>query len=446
MSSSGSLFDQRVLAPDPVRRRVVLGLLEAALKAVDPAAAVRRTVHREGQELVVEDRRFDLSSFDRIVVVGIGKAAPAMARGLTTLIDDQIVTGTIVSNVSSVLKDIDVLVGSHPVPGPSSVVAARAVLDTAASTRADDLMIVLISGGGSALCELPAGNITVEELGGVTEALLRSGAAIGELNTVRKHLSAFKGGRLAEAAAGAGAIVTLVLSDVVGNPLDVIASGPTVPDPTTYEEALQVLERHHLVGRVSDAVIDHLGRGAAGDITETPDEGAVFARQHLIVVGDADLAGRAVVHAAELHDMPARLVTSTLTGEAREVAVRVVEESRDCEEVLVYAGETTVTVTGDGVGGRNQELALAAGIALEGDDDGVVASFATDGVDGPTAAAGGIGDGQSVERAEAAGDDPRESLTRNDSHHVMAEMGDLLVTGPTGTNVGDIVIALRTTR
>jgi glycerate 2-kinase len=394
----------------------------------------------------VSDRRFDLNSFGRVVVVGIGKAAPAMARGLATRMEDLTLTGTVVSNVMSALEDIDVLVGSHPVPGPESVTAARTLLEIASSTGSGDLLVVLISGGGSALAELPAGDIALDDLANVTETLLRSGAEIQELNTVRKHLSAFKGGRLAEAAAGAGAIVTLVLSDVVGNPLDVIASGPTIPDPTTYHDALGVLERYGLVEKVPPAVIDHLRRGAAGNIAETPDVGAVFMRQHVTVVGDAELAGRAAVAAAERRGLTARLVTSTLTGEARDVAVRIVEESRDSEEVLVYTGETTVTVTGDGVGGRNQELALAAGIALEGDADRLVASFATDGVDGPTTAAGAIGDGQSVERAEAVGQDPRDALARHDSHTIMAEMGDLLVTGPTGTNVGDIVVALRRRR
>jgi glycerate 2-kinase len=444
VSSGGSLFDQRILEADPVRRRIVLGLLEAALQAVDPALVVQRTVRRDGQELLVADRRFDLSSFDRIVVVGLGKAAPAMARGLAIRLGDQTLTGAVVSNVRSVLEDIDVLVGSHPVPGPASVSAARALLETAASAGPGDLLVVLISGGGSALAEFPADDITVEDLAGVTGELLRSGATIQELNTVRKHLSVFKGGRLAQAAADAGAIITLVLSDVVGNPLDVIASGPTVPDPTTYDDALQVLERHELVEKAPFAVIDHLRRGAAGTIAETPDAGEVFGRQHLIIVGDAGLAGHAVVTAAAHRGLSARLVTSTLAGEAREVATRVVEESRDSEDVvLVYAGETTVTVAGDGSGGRNQELALAAGIALEGDADGVVASFATDGVDGPTTAAGGIGDGWTVERAETAGRDPRDALARNDSHTIMAETGDLLVTGPTGTNVGDVVIVLR---
>jgi glycerate 2-kinase len=447
VSTGRSHFDQRVLQVDFVRRRIVLDLLEAALRAVDPAVAVQRTVDRDGQELVVADGRLDLSSFDRIVVVGVGKAAPAMARGLATRMGDHMMTGTVVSNMRSVLEDIEVLVGSHPVPGPSSVTAARAILETAKSAGPGDLLVVLISGGGSALAELPAEDIAVEDLATVTGALLRGGAEIQELNTVRKHLSAFKGGRLAQAAAGAGTIVTLVLSDVVGNPLDVIASGPTVPDPTTFDDALKVLEQHELVEKAPLAVVDHLRRGAAGAIAETPDTGEVFGRQHLMVVGDARLAGDAVVAAAEHRGLPARLVTPTLTGEAREVAARVVEESRDSTDVvLVYAGETTVTVTGDGSGGRNQELALAAGIALEGDAEGLVASFATDGVDGPTTAAGGIGDGKSVERAETAGLDPRDALARNDSHTVMAETGDLLVTGPTGTNVGDVVIALRSRR
>lgn len=443
---SRSIFDPAVLEADPGRRRLIVGLLESATQGVDPMAAVLRTVHREGDELVVAGRHRDLTAFDRVVVIGVGKASVAMARGVTTRFADRVVTGTVVSNAAAQLDDVAVIVGGHPVPNASSITGARTIMDTAGSAGSDDLLVVLISGGGSSLAELPAGDLELDDLVAVTDQLLRSGATIQEINAVRKHLSAFKGGNLAEAAADAGDVVTLVLSDVVGNPLDVIASGPTVADPTTYGDALAVLERRAVLGEAPDAVVDHLRRGAAGAIPETPDDAALFESQQVVIVGDAATAGNAVVAEAERRGISGRLVTSTLTGEAKEAAQRVVEACLQSDQLLVFAGETTVTVTGDGTGGRNQELALAAGIALEGHPGAVVASFGTDGIDGPTPAAGAIGDGHTVQRARAAGIDPHDALARNDSHPLLAATGDLLITGPTGTNVGDVVVAFRSPR
>ncbi len=365
-----------------------------------------------------------------------------MATAIESIFPDLPVEGAVVAPAAETVPRLEVVAGSHPVPDDSSVRGADLLMEQARAARADELLIVAISGGGSALATLPLPGIGLADLQSITDALLRSGATIGELNIVRKHLDGVKGGRLLEAAAGAGAVVTLLLSDVVGNPLDMIASGPTVPDPSTYADALQVLHHYGLTG-ASPAVTAMLERGRSGQLDETPSGGAVFDRQVVHLVGDAATAARAAAAAASTAGIPAEIVSTTLSGEAKEVAVEIVAAAPAGHGVAIYAGETTVTVTGNGRGGRNQELALAAGIALAGIDDVVVASVGTDGRDGPTDAAGGIGDGNTVARAQAAGFDAAACLADNDSHRLLAATGDLVVTGPTGTNVGDLVVVYR---
>jgi glycerate 2-kinase len=430
-----SPFDPAVLANDPERRVALLRVAASALDAVDPFAAVRRT-----------GLPVDPGDFARVVVLGLGKAAVAMGRAALSLVGDLPVEGVLVTTTGDDAGPLRVVEGSHPVPDRRSVTGGRALLETAAGVSGDDLAVVLISGGGSALAEVPAGDLTVADLQEMNGLLLRSGADITELNTVRKHLSRLKGGRLGEALAAAGCLVTFVLSDVVGNPLDVIASGPTVPDPTTYADALSVLDRHDLRERASGSVVGHLEAGAGGAIADTPSAGVVFDRQHLAIVADAGSAARAAEAAGEAEGWSTRVVTTELTGEAREVGrdLAAAADGIDPGSLLVHAGETTVTVTGEGTGGRNQELALAAGMVLEGRDDIVVLSIGTDGIDGTTDAAGAFGDGGLVARARNAGLDGADHLRRNDSNPLLAATGDLVVCGPTGTNVGDLVLVLRT--
>ena len=438
-------FDPAVLGHDRARRETLLRIASAALEAVAPGEAIRRVVTRRGSELRVGDESVDLSDFDRAVVIGFGKAAVGMGEAVVPLLAGLPLTGALVTNAVGPVESLEVLEGGHPVPDERSVAAGRRVLEHAEGAGRSDLVVVLISGGGSALLALPGGNLSLDDLQETNSVLLRSGAAISEVNTVRKHLSAVKGGRLAAALSGAGAIVTLVISDVVGNALDAIASGPTVPDPTTFDDALTVLDRYDALGSVPASVLAHLRAGADDTTSQTPSEGGVFERQIIEIVADAGLAAEAAVATAGAAGHRARVVTTTLEGEARLVARRIVDEATTfgAGEMLVYAGETTVTVTGEGTGGRNQELALAASIELAGRDDVVVLALGTDGIDGMTPMAGAFGDGSAVERGSRMGFDASDHLARNDSYPFLKAIGDTVQCGPTGTNVGDLLLVWR---
>lgn len=438
-------FDPAVLAPDPGPRADVLAVLGGALAAADPAVAVRRGLRRRGGRLLVGETRVPLPR-GRVVVLGLGKAAAAMAGAALEALEGAEVTGAIaVPAPTGPVGPLEVLPGGHPSPDAGSLAAGRRLLALAEEAGADDLVLVLVSGGGSALAEVPAPGLTLEDLAEANDALLRSGAPITEVNTVRRHLSALKGGRLAEAAAPAR-LATLVVSDVVGSPLAAIAGGITVPDPTTYADALDILRRGGII--VPRAVLALLREGAAGPRPETPKGGSAFAGP-VVVVADGAAAARGAAEAAAVREIFARVRSTTVEGEARLVGARLGEAARRLApgEMEISAGETTVTIAGEGKGGRNQEVALAAGIALAGDPGGsLVASFATDGVDGPTDAAGGIGDAGTTERGKVRGLAAAACLAANDSYRYLAAASDLLRCGPTGTNVGDVMVAYRPKR
>ncbi len=432
-------FDPSVLANDPGRREVVLSVLGAALRRVDPARAVHRSLRRVGSRLRLAETGIDLEAIERIHLLAFGKASPSMARAALDLLEGCSVRGLVVSDHSEPLpSQLELFVAGHPLPDERSATAARAALELVGSAGERDLVLCLISGGGSALLELPAEGVGLAGVRGTVAALLESGAPIEAVNVVRKHLSAIKGGRLAIAASPAR-LLTLILSDVVGSPLTAIASGPTVPDPSTFEDALSILDRFALRGRVPAEVVAHLAAGRAGQLEETLK--APYPGQILAVVGDGPMAAQGAAEAADLAGIPVVTASTTLTGEARREAVRCIE--RAGAGMTVYAGETTVTVSGSGRGGRNQEGALAAALALEGDPTTVFAALGTDGVDGTTDAAGAIVDGETAARARRRGLDPEAHLADNDSHPLLRATGDLLVTGPTGTNVGDIWMVWR---
>jgi len=415
------------------RRALLVAAFRAGVAAVDPEDAVRRAVTVDGG--LVHVAGHVVARPRRVVVVAFGKAAPAMARGLAGGIDDLDTEGVVVAPEQASCP-WPLIVGGHPVPTEGSVEGGRAVLELAARAGREDLIVCLISGGGSALVEVPAPGLTLEDLVATNEALLVSGAPIDEVNCVRKHCSALKGGRLARAAARA-TLVTLVLSDVVGDRLDVIASGPTVPDPTTFADALGVVDAHALQSRLPARVVEHLIAGAAGKREETPKQ--PHPRHVVEIVGNGRRAADAAAAHLRAAGCTAEVVTTTLRGEARVEGPRAATAALDVD-VGVYAGETTVTVRGDGIGGRNQEAALAAAIAIAG-TDGVFLAAGTDGVDGPTDAAGAVVDGGTIARGAAAGLDAGDHLARNDAHRYLAATGDLLVTGPTGTNVADLWLA-----
>ena len=412
-------------------------MLSAALDAVDPAASVRAVLGREDDALTVARRR--LPPTERVLVLGMGKAVVGMATGLLEVIQGVSVTGALAVPEIADVGDIETIVGEHPEPGTGSVAAGNRLLELAASAGHSDLVVFLLSGGGSSLAEVPASGLTISDLSAVTNRLLASGVSINGLNTVRKHLSAIKGGRLGAAASGAGAALTLILSDVVGDPIDVIASGPTVPDPSTYLDALAVVEGR---GVSVPAVTAHLAEGAAGRHPETPVGEDEVVRQVIEVVGSGASAARAAVASAKSQGIEADLGGTDLTGSATQVAARLVEEGRGLRRngMRVFAGESTVEVKGSGLGGRNQELVLAAALLIQGEDDLIVASLGTDGVDGPTDAAGGIADGATMGRGRRLGLSAPDHLLRNDSYPYLRATGDLLVTGPTGTNVGDLMV------
>jgi hydroxypyruvate reductase len=331
------------------------------------------------------------------------------------------------------------------------VEGAEAVRRLAESLTADDLLVCMISGGGSALMPLPVDGVTLEELQATTGLLLRAGANIQELNCVRKHLDQLKGGRLARLAVPAQ-VVALVLSDVCGDPLDVIASGPLSPDPTTFADAVTVLRTRNLWEAIPDAVRDHLNRGLAGFADESPKEGdPCFGHVDVQVIGNNRIAAEAARREAERRGYFTRLLSTTITGEAREVG-RVLgalgrEMQRSGEPLgtpgcLVAAGETTVTVRGQGRGGRNQELALGAALEMVGVDGIAMGSIGTDGIDGPTDAAGALVDGSTIPRARAAGLDPADAFARNDVYPFLRTLDELVFTGPTGTNVMDIQVVM----
>lgn len=436
------------MSPRDAARRI----LDAAVAAADARAAVLRALALEGDALVVAgEERIPLASVGRVWVIGAGKAAGGMALAAREVLGERIAGGTITTKHGHAadVPGIEVWEAAHPVPDAGGLAGAADALACARAAGPDDLVLCLLSGGASALWPAPPPGVSLSDLAALTDRLLRAGATIRELNTVRKHLSRIGGGWLARAAHPAR-VVTLAVSDVVGSPLDVIASGPTVPDPTTFADALDVLERYEVSG--APTALAYIHAGADGRAPETPKPGdAAFARTSAhVVAGNVD-ALRGAAAEAERLGWRAGIVADDMEGEAREVAGQIasyaLERQRamgdgDAPLALLLGGETTVTVRGNGVGGRNQELALALAIELDGRPGIVAASLGTDGTDGPTDAAGALVDGETVARGAALGLDARGHLERNDAYSFLRATGDLLVTGPTGTNVCDVVLLL----
>ena len=434
-------------------RAAIQAAQEAALAAVEPGAAVGRCVRLAGECLIVADRRYELADVERIWVVGAGKAATAMVAELRTILGPRIAGGLAVTKYGHVDPRLDcgpvtMVEAGHPLPDPMGVEGTRRLAGLLAGTTARDLVLTVLPGGSSALLTLPAPSLTLADLQATTDLLLRSGATIVELNAVRKHLSQIKGGGLARLAAPAP-VISLILSDVVGDPLDVIASGPTAPDPTTFADAWAVLERHGLLARIPAAVKERLRAGVEGRLPETPKPGASLFRQvQNVLVGSNRLAAEAAVAAAEERGLNALLLSTFVEGEARQVArvaAALLKEEAAWDRplprpaCLVWGGETTVTVRGSGKGGRNQELALAAALALEGRSDVLLVALGTDGTDGPTDAAGAVATGETIARARAMGLDPLAHLENNDAYPFFEALDDLIRTGPTGTNVNDVL-------
>jgi glycerate 2-kinase len=409
-------------------RRQALQIFKAALKAADPLEAVLRHVRREKEILIAGGRRYHLMSFRNIYVIGAGKASARMAQAVERLLGQRITGGIINAPNAAKLRRTEVNEAGHPIPDRRGVAGAKRMAQIASQANAEDLIICLISGGASALLPLPAPPITLAKKQKTTRLLLRSGADIQQINCVRKHMSLIKGGQLARLAYPA-TLLTLILSDVIGDKLDAIGSGPTVPDRTTLAEARAICARYGIEIEIPDS-------------RETPKpRDRAFRKSHHVLVGSNALAVEAAAEEAKRLGYNTRILSTPVEGEAREAArvyAGIARKIRNHPACVVSGGETTVTVRGNGLGGRNQEFALAAAIEIAGLPGTVILSGGTDGADGPTDAAGAIADGTTIAR----GPNAAAFLANNDSYHYFEALGDLIKTCPTGTNVADIQLIL----
>ena len=432
-------------------RELALKSLESTLNAINPKQIVKSKLLLKNSTLHADKYSFDLKKFMNVYVIGGGKASGSMAEALEQVLDGHIKKGLV--NVPRGSKNKTDIIrlheASHPIPDEAGVEGTRSMLKMLEQAKEDDLIICLISGGGSSLMPLPRGEISISNKREITNALLKCGATINEINTVRKHISDFKGGWLAKKAYPA-TILNLILSDVVGDPLDFIASGPTVPDSTTFNDAIKVLEKYGLWSKAPASIRKVLSDGEKGIIPETPKaDDEAFKKVFNVVVGNNRLASLTAQEYLKSEGLNTLLLTATLEGEARHVGVMLASIAREISTSgnpvpkpagIIVGGETTVIVAGKGLGGRNQEIALAAAQKLNGMNGIVVASLSTDGIDGPTDAAGAIVDGKTLVKAAKMGLAPEEYLAENDSYHFFSKLGDLIFTGPTGTNVNDISV------
>jgi glycerate 2-kinase len=432
-------------------RRQALRIFRAALRAADPVQAVLRHVQLENGVLIAGHQHYHLNSFSNIYVIGAGKASARMAAAVERLLGRRITAGLVNAPNTLQLRRIEINQAGHPVPDRRGVAGAQRIAQIASQAGAGDLIICLISGGASALLPLPAPPITLAEKQAATRLLLRCGANIHEMNCVRKHISRIKGGQLARLAYPA-TLLTLILSDVIGDDLDVIGSGPTAPDPTTFDDARAIFEKYRIWNKLPRAVRERVSSGAGAGAVETPKPGdRIFRKTRNVIVGSNALAVVAASREARRLGFHTLVLSTFLEGEAREAArvhaaiakeIRASSRPMKPPACVITGGETTVTVRGKGLGGRNQEFALAAALAIAGLRGTVILSGGTDGSDGPTDAAGAIADGTTIARAEAVGRNPAADLANNDSYRFFDSLGDLIVTGPTGTNVADVQLIL----
>ena len=438
---------------DDTKKSRLEEIFMAGLKAVDPEEAIRRNVQLTGDHLKVGGHSYPLASFKRIIVTGFGKGTAPMAKALEEILGDRLTAGwiTVKYEHGMPLQKIRVMEAGHPIPDESGLKATRFILDRLKECTAEDLVLCAFSGGGSALSPAPRGPLQLSEKQETTRLLLDCGANIFELNSIRKHLSVCKGGQLAKIAYPA-TLVSLFLSDVVGDALDVIASGPTVPDSSTFADCLQIVERYGLSEKLPPPVLKLLRDGAQGLIEETPKAGdPVFQKVQNLIVGSNRSALLAAAQKAEQLGYHTLILSSFMQGEAREIAHAFAAVGKEIvasghpispPACILAGGETTVTIRGSGKGGRNQELALAAALAIEGWPQIALLSAGTDGSDGPTDAAGAFADGGTYPMAFKKGLNPHEYLLNNDSYNFFNQLGDLLITGPTRTNVMDVICLL----
>ncbi len=428
-------------------------IFEAGLRAADPIVAVTEHLKRDGDKLHIQDRVYELNEFENIYVIGMGKAAASMAHAIEVILGDEL-TGGIVNvkyGHAFALKKIKINEAAHPVPDEAGLSGSKEIIELLKNTGDKDLVICLISGGGSALLPFPAGNLTLKDKQLVTQHLLDCGANIHEINSIRKQISAVKGGRLA-ALVYPSTLISLILSDVIGDDLDVIASGPTVPDTHTFHDCRKIINKYELDEKVPKRVIEYIEMGCDGYIEDTPKpDSPIFEKTQNVVVGSNILAVTAAKEKADAMGYNTLILSTYIHGETEEVAKVHTAIAREITTsgnpvikpaCVISGGETTVTIEGKGQGGRNQEFVLAAAIDIDGLDNVVVLSGGTDGKDGPTDAAGAIADGHTISRGNNSGLNAYEHLCQNNSYNYFDPLGDLLITGPTNTNVMDLRIII----
>jgi hydroxypyruvate reductase len=428
-------------------------LFSAGLRAVDPENAVKKYCRIDGNRLRVGSGEFELDSFEKIHVIGCGKATAPMAQAIETLLEDRITNGVLNVKYGHLahLERISIIEAGHPVPDQNGEEGARRIMELAMSSGPNDLVLCLISGGGSALLPLPAPQLILADKQETIRVLIACGATIHEINAIRKHTSAIKGGRLAQAVYPAS-LVTLILSDVVGDDLDVIASGPCVPDSSTFQDCIGILNKYDIRSNLPDAIVRHLQAGAAGKISETPKhDDPAFSRGTQLVIGSNSDAIKAAGTEASRRGYCPLILSSMFEGDTDEVSrvhgaiVREVLKSGNPvlpPACILSGGETTVVLHGTGRGGRNQQFALTLAPLIAGQRSVVALSAGTDGTDGPTDAAGAIIDNTTITKAEAIGLDYRNYLDNNDAYNFFSRTGELLITGPTKTNVMDLRVLL----
>lgn len=426
-------------------RKTVLELIEETMKCISTKKIMRENVSLKENILQVKDKEFDLSDFEHIYVIGAGKASGKMATALEEILGDRITGGWINSIKPKELKHIKIIKAGHPIPNPASVKGTEEILKIAKKATEKDLIICLISGGGSALMELPAEGISLSDLQKINRLLVNSEAKIQYINSIRKHLSQVKGGLLAKACHPA-TVISIIISDVIGDKLDVIASGPTTPDSTSYHQALERLRKFWVWRRTPVKIKIHLSKGVAGEFPETPKpHDPIFAKVHNIIILNNFVALKAMREKAIAKGFECNIYSNQLEGEAKNVGEHLIDEAvyrtRKKPFILLAGGETTVTVRGKGRGGRNQELVLGA-LKKVSEHNTVIASFGSDGIDGQSKAAGAIADSNSLKRAQEQNMNYLEYLLDNNSNAFFKKLKDTIRTSHTGTNVMDFQIVL----
>jgi len=430
-------------------------ILEAALRAVDPSSCTRRFLENDNGILRIKEHEYALDAYEHVYLIGTGKAVLPMALAAHDCLKDRITAGFLIGKhpdrqiLEQLPKHICFRTGSHPIPSQQTIDSTRELVEFTQMLTRNDLVVCLISGGGSALMSLPYEPITLDEMQETTRQLLRSGAAINEVNTIRKHLDQVKGGGLARLIAPAQSI-TLVLSDVIGDALDAIASGPTVADDSTFQLAWDIVNKFGLATSLPESVSKHLKEGLAGRALETVKSGDdCLSSSATAIVGSLRMAAEAAQEQAQKMGFHTGILTTCLQGEAREKGAELANILKDIvigdhplkkPACLLAGGETTVTVHGDGKGGRNQELALSAARVLDGLKNCLFISLATDGEDGPTDAAGAAVHGETIQKGIQMGMDAGDYLKRNDAYHFLQRSDNLIFSGPTGTNVNDLIL------